>query len=107
MKDFGRCASTSMRPASPLATIANSYAGPGAKGQCVVHTTCGTILWMAGTKRLYSPNPQGDLLQRLGMLFQPWSATCDASQTFSGRWPAVATSNATHLAAPIFATSYQ
>jgi len=70
----------------------NSWAGPGSKGQEVVHTGHGTILYMTSTHRLYSPNPRGDMLLRLGIVFAPWQPTIHGWQAYEGRFPATATS---------------
>ena len=85
---------------------ANSFAGPGAKGQAVVHTKIGTILWMYTSKRVYSPNPQQDLLERLGMIFHPWSPAV-AGKAFPIRGPSVAQPAAPQLAAPLFTTMHK
>ena len=70
----------------------NCKAGLGAKGQCVVFTEGGTIHWMARTNRLYSPNPRGDILQRMAIFFPPWQPTTDGKPAYDGKWPAVAAS---------------
>ena len=50
----------------------DSTAGPGSKGQFVVYTTEGTIIYLERTGRLYSPNATADLLRRLRIRFAPW-----------------------------------
>ena len=63
-------------------------ANPGTQGQCILHTPDGTILWMIGTKRLYSQNPSGQLLKRLAVWFEPWKAPEEGGAFLEDRWPA-------------------
>ena len=71
---------------------ANSYAGAAAKCQHVVHTEHGTVVYMATTGCVYSPNPKKDLLQRLSVFLPPWVAQRDREQAFDASFPATSAS---------------
>ena len=95
--------------ATPCKQYSNCQAGLGAKGQMVVQTEQGTVLWMMRTNRLYSPNARPGLQQRLAMRFSPWSPITDGGQPLHGRWPsaAAATTPQRTLEPPNFSFAFQ
>ena len=64
----------------------NAFAGPGTKGQAVVKTQKGTVLWMI-TGRVYSPNPDRELESLLRVVFPPFRPENDATGFANGRFP--------------------